>query len=62
MLGNQFKDLLMELNQDTQDEHFNCQEECSTLEEEYNHSNSYKATFRYYPLLYTHNNQKVTTG
>ena len=29
-----FKDLLLELNQDTQDGHFNCQEECNILKEE----------------------------
>ena len=34
LLKRQFNDLLLELNQDTQDEIFNCQEECNNLSEE----------------------------
>ena len=30
LLEQQFNDLLLELNQDTQDEYFNCQEECNS--------------------------------
>ena len=33
-LEQQFNDLLLELNQDAQDNYFNCQEECYTLTEE----------------------------
>ena len=39
----QFNDLLLELNQDTEDEYFNCQEECNTLTEELIHSTSCKS-------------------
>ena len=34
LLEQQFNDLLLELNQDTQEEYFNCLEECNTLTEE----------------------------
>ena len=42
LLEQQFNELLLELNQDTQDEYFNCQEECNTLTEEYILSTSCK--------------------
>ena len=35
LLEQQSNDLLLELNQDNQDEYFNCQEECNALTEEY---------------------------
>ena len=42
LLEQQFNDLFLELNQDTQDEYFDCQEECNTLTEDYTLSNSCK--------------------
>ena len=53
-LEQQFNDLLLELNQDTQDEYFNCQEECNTLTEEYILSTSCKSNIWVLPLtIYT---------
>ena len=54
LLEQQFNDLLLELNQDTQDEYFNCQEECNTLTEDYILSTSRKNNIRVLPLtIYT---------
>ena len=50
LLGQQFNDCLCELNQDTQDEYFNCQEECITLTEEYILSTSCKSNIWVLPL------------
>ena len=41
-----FIDLLLELNQDTQNKYFNCQEECNTLTEESIFQHYVKATFK----------------
>ena len=50
----QFNDLLRELNQDTQDECFNCQEECNTLTGDYVLSTSCKNNIWVLPLtIYT---------
>ena len=46
----QFKDLLLELNHDTQDKSFNCQEEGKTLTEEYVLSSSSKSNIWFLPL------------
>ena len=35
LLEEHFHDLLLELNRDTQDEYFDCQDECNTLKEEH---------------------------
>ena len=43
LLKPQFKDLLLELNQDTQDEYFNRKEEVNTLIEEYIFFTSFKS-------------------
>ena len=54
LLEQQFNELLLELNNDTQDEHFNCQEECITLREEYILSTSCKNNIWVLPLtVYT---------
>ena len=54
LLEQQFNDLLLELNQETQDENFNCQEECNTLTEEYILSKSCKNNIFVLPLtIYT---------
>ena len=54
LVEQQFNDLLLELNQDTQDENFNCQEECNTLTEEYILSTSCKSNIWVLPLtIYT---------
>ena len=42
-LQQQINELLLELYQDTQGEHFNCQEECNTLTEEFIFSISCKS-------------------
>ena len=47
-LEQQLNDLLIELNQDTQDEYFNCQEEFNTLTEEYILSTSCKNIHGYF--------------
>ena len=54
LLEQQFYYLLLELNQDTQDENFNCQEECNLLTEEYILSTSGKSKSGYYHLQCTH--------
>ena len=46
----QFNDLLLELSQDTQDDYFNCQEECNTLTEDYILSTSSKSVIWVSPL------------
>ena len=54
LLEQLFNELLLELNQDTQDEYFNCQEECNTLKEEYILSTSCKNNIWVHPLtIYT---------
>ena len=54
LLEQQFNYLLLELNQDTQEEYFNCQEECNTLTEEYILSTSCKSNICVLPLtMYT---------
>ena len=56
----QFNDLLLELNQDTQAEYFNCQEECNTLTEDYNLSTSCKSNIWVLPLtIYIHNKHLI---
>ena len=50
LLEQQFNDLLLELNQDTQEEYFICQEECNTRREESMLSKSYKTTIWVLPL------------
>ena len=50
LLEQQFNDLRLELNQDTQDEYFNCQEKCNTLTEEYIFSTSCKNNIWVLPL------------
>ena len=53
-LEQQFTYLLLELNQDTQDEYFNCQEECNTVTEECILSTSCKSNIWVLPLkIYT---------
>ena len=50
----QFNDLLLELNQDTQGEYFNCLEECNNLTEEYIFSTLCKSNIWVLPLtMYT---------
>ena len=50
----QFNYLILELNQDTHEEYFNCQEECNTLTEEYILSTSCKSNIWVIPLtIYT---------
>ena len=51
----QITDLFLELNQDTQNEYFNCRKECNTLTEEYILSTSYV----YFHLQYIHNKQLI---
>ena len=54
ILEQQFNDLLLELNQDTQEEYFNCQEEHNTLTEEYMLSTYCKSNIWVLPLtMYT---------
>ena len=54
LLAQQFNDSLLELNQDTKDEYFNCQEECNTLTEEYILSTLSKSNICVLPLtMYT---------
>ena len=54
LLEQQFNDLLLEFNQDTQDEYFNCQEECNTFTEEYILSTSCKNNIWVLPFtIYT---------
>ena len=54
LLEQQFIDLPLELNQDTQDEYLNCQEYCNTLTEEYVLSTSCKNNIWVLPLtIYT---------
>ena len=54
LLEQQFNVLLLELIQDTQHENFNCQEECTTLTEEYILSISCKNNICVLPLtIYT---------
>ena len=53
-LEQQFNEVLLELNQDIQDEYFNCQEECNTLTEEYILSTSCRSNIWVLPLrIYT---------
>ena len=59
LLEQQFNDLLLESNQDTQDEDFNCREECNTLTEEYLLSTYVKTTYWYYHLQYTDNKHLI---
>ena len=47
ILEQQFNYLLLELNQDTEDKNFNCQEECDTLTEEYIPSTSCESSLFY---------------
>ena len=49
-LEQQFNDLLLESNQDTQDGYFNCQERCNTVTEEYILSTSCKNNLWLLPL------------
>ena len=58
LLEQQFNDLILELNQATQNEYFNCQEECNTRTEEYILS-TLKTTSGYYHLQYTHNKHLI---
>ena len=54
LLEQQFNALLLEINQETQDKNFNCQEECNTLTEEYFLTTSCKSNVLVFPLtLYT---------
>ena len=54
LLKQQFKDSLLELNQDTRDEYFHCQEKCNILTEERNLSISCKNNIWVKPLtIYT---------
>ena len=54
LLEQQINDLLLELNQDNQDEYFNCQEEFNTLTEEHILSTSCKSNIWVLPLtIYT---------
>ena len=59
LLEKQINDLLLELNQDTQDEHFKCQEEFNTLTEEYTLSISCKNNIWYYHLQYIHSKHLI---
>ena len=47
-LEQQLNDLHLNINQDTQDDYFNCQEKCNTLTEEYIFSTLCKSIFGYY--------------
>ena len=51
LLEQLFNDLLLELNEDTQDEYFNCHEECNNLTEKYILSTSCKNNIWVLPLL-----------
>ena len=54
LVEQQFNDLLLELNQDNQDEYFNCQEKCNNLTEEYILSTLCKRNIWVLPLtIYT---------
>ena len=54
LLEQLFNDLLLELNEDTQDEYFNCHEECNNLTEKYILSTSCKINICVLPLtIYT---------
>ena len=54
LLEQQFNDLILELNEDTQDKYFNCQEEGNTLTEEYILSTSCKSNIWILPpTIYT---------
>ena len=54
LLEQQFNHLLLELNQDTQDEYFNCQYKCNTLTEAQILSTFFKNHMRILPLtIYT---------